>query len=96
MISRAERVLNHSVLILVSIFVLVPVVWFLFTALSPNRSGQLDLLHPRVRQLVPGGDPGIRVVHRPDPRLRRRLHDVARGAVDRHLEAFLVQGKGER
>lgn len=47
MISRAERVLNHSVLVLVSIFVLFPVVWFLFTALSPARSGQLDLLHPQ-------------------------------------------------
>ncbi|MFI7066818.1 carbohydrate ABC transporter permease [Kribbella sp. NPDC050124] len=43
MISRSERVLNHTVLALVSILVLFPVVWFVFTALSPNRSGQLDL-----------------------------------------------------
>ncbi|MGW6195556.1 carbohydrate ABC transporter permease [Kribbella sp. NPDC055110] len=43
MISRTERVLNHTVLAFVSILVLFPVVWFLFTALSPNRGGQIDL-----------------------------------------------------
>ncbi len=45
MISRAERTLNHVVLAFVSILVLFPVVWFLFTALSPSRSGQLDFAH---------------------------------------------------
>lgn len=58
MISRAERVLNHSVLILVSIFVLFPVIWFLFTALSPNRSGQLDLLHPQWSNFVTAWNAG--------------------------------------
>jgi raffinose/stachyose/melibiose transport system permease protein len=52
LISRAERLLNHTVLILVSVFVLFPVVWFLFTALSPDRSGQLDLLHPQFGNFV--------------------------------------------
>ncbi len=45
MISRIERTLNHAVLAFVSIVVLFPVVWFLFTALSPSRSGQLDFRH---------------------------------------------------
>jgi len=47
MISRIERLLNHAVLALVSVLVLFPVVWFLFTALSPSRGGQIDLLHPQ-------------------------------------------------
>jgi raffinose/stachyose/melibiose transport system permease protein len=42
MISRTERLLNHTVLAFVSILVLFPVVWFFFTALSPNQGGQLD------------------------------------------------------
>ncbi|MGH1524394.1 carbohydrate ABC transporter permease [Leifsonia sp. L25] len=45
MISRTERLLNHAILIFVTILVLFPVVWFVFTALSPNRGGQLDLLN---------------------------------------------------
>jgi raffinose/stachyose/melibiose transport system permease protein len=46
MISRAERLLNHGILLVVAVLVLFPVVWFVFTALSPSKSGQLDLLHP--------------------------------------------------
>ncbi|GAB2873853.1 carbohydrate ABC transporter permease [Streptomyces mayteni] len=47
MISRGERFLNHAILVVVSLLVLFPVVWFLFTALSPSRGGQIDLLHPQ-------------------------------------------------
>lgn len=45
MISRTERLLNHAILAFVTILVLFPVVWFVFTALSPSRSGQIDLLN---------------------------------------------------
>lgn len=47
MISRTERTLNHAVLLLVTVLVLFPVVWFALTALSPDRSGTIDLLHPQ-------------------------------------------------
>lgn len=46
MISRTERFMNHGVLAVVSILVIFPVLWFLLTALSPSRGGQIDLLHP--------------------------------------------------
>jgi raffinose/stachyose/melibiose transport system permease protein len=52
MISRAERIMNHTILAVVSVLVLFPVVWFAFTALSPSRSGQLDLLHPHWENFV--------------------------------------------
>ncbi|WP_426515642.1 carbohydrate ABC transporter permease [Diaminobutyricibacter sp. McL0618] len=58
MISRAERLLNHSVLILVSLFVLFPVVWFLFTALSPDRSGQIDLFRPQFGNFITAWNEG--------------------------------------
>ena len=45
MISRTERLLNHAILAFVTVLVLFPVIWFVFTALSPSRSGQLDLLN---------------------------------------------------
>lgn len=46
MISRTERVLNHAVLVFVSVLVLFPVLWFILTALSPSQSGQIDLGNP--------------------------------------------------
>ncbi len=45
MISRAERTVNHAVLGLISAMVLLPVVWFFFTALSPDSSGRIELTH---------------------------------------------------
>lgn len=45
MISKTERVLNHTVLLFVSLLVLFPVVWFLLTAVSPDRAGQINLGH---------------------------------------------------
>lgn len=52
MISRTERTLNHAILAFVTILVLFPVVWFVFTALSPSRSGQIDLLNLHFENFV--------------------------------------------
>ena len=43
--SRTELVLNYAFLILGSFLVLLPVVWFVLTALSPNQAGVIDLGH---------------------------------------------------
>jgi raffinose/stachyose/melibiose transport system permease protein len=45
MISRRERVMNYTLLSLVSIAVLFPLVWVLFDALSPSSSGAINLAH---------------------------------------------------
>jgi raffinose/stachyose/melibiose transport system permease protein len=58
MISRVERVLNHTVLIFVSLLVLFPVGWFLLTALSPNQAGAIDLLHPRWQNFIDAWNQG--------------------------------------
>lgn len=58
MISRAERAFNHAILIVVSLIVLFPVVWFFLTALSPDRGGQLDLLHPHWGNFVTAWNEG--------------------------------------
>lgn len=52
MISRTERLLNHAILAFVTVLVLFPVIWFVFTALSPSRSGQLDLLNLHFENFV--------------------------------------------
>jgi raffinose/stachyose/melibiose transport system permease protein len=43
MISRRERVMNYTLLTLVSIAVVFPLVWVVFDALSPSPSGAIDL-----------------------------------------------------
>ena len=58
MISRTERLLNHAILAFVTILVLFPVVWFVFTALSPSRSGQIDLLNPHFENFVTAWNTG--------------------------------------
>lgn len=58
MISRTERLLNHAILAFVTVLVLFPVVWFVFTALSPSRSGQLDLLDPHFDNFVTAWNEG--------------------------------------
>ncbi|WP_308467136.1 carbohydrate ABC transporter permease [Rathayibacter soli] len=45
MISHSERALNHTVLVIVSILVVFPVIWFVLTSLSPSTTGQIDLTH---------------------------------------------------
>jgi len=42
MISRSERLVNHLVLGIVTILVIFPVLWFVFTALSSDSSGRID------------------------------------------------------
>jgi raffinose/stachyose/melibiose transport system permease protein len=44
-ISYAERITNHAVLAFVSILVIFPVAWFALAALSPDKSGTIDLGH---------------------------------------------------
>ena len=51
MISRAERMLNHTILAVVSILVLFPVVWFVFTALSPEPQRSARPAAPAVGEL---------------------------------------------
>ncbi len=43
--SRVETIANYAFLVFGAFVVLVPVVWFVLTALSPERSGLLDLSH---------------------------------------------------
>lgn len=43
--SRAENVLNHVFLLAGAFVVLLPVTWFVFTALSPNQAGIIELSH---------------------------------------------------
>jgi raffinose/stachyose/melibiose transport system permease protein len=43
MISRRERVMTYTVLVVVTAGVLFPLVWVLFDALSPNPTGAIDL-----------------------------------------------------
>lgn len=41
--SRLEATVNYAFLVFASIVILVPVMWFFLTALSPDRSGFIDL-----------------------------------------------------
>jgi raffinose/stachyose/melibiose transport system permease protein len=42
-ISYIERATNHAVLVFISVLVIFPVAWFALAALSPNKSGSIDL-----------------------------------------------------